>query len=56
MSLAKLHETYSRICKKRALGGLDLAEAASMSSLLEARGIFSVRKAKNGSGTRSARA
>ena len=47
MSLGKLHETYSRICKKRTLGGLDLSEAASMSSLLEARGIFSVRKAKN---------
>ena len=45
--MGKLHETYSRICKKRSLGSLDLAEAGSMASALEARGIFSVRKAKN---------
>lgn len=47
VSLGKLHETYSRICKKRILVSLDLSEAASLCSLLEARGLFSVKKSKN---------
>lgn len=45
--LGKLHETYSRICKKRNMGELDVCEAASLCSLLEARGLFNVKKAKN---------
>lgn len=47
VSLGKLHETYSRICKKRSMNGLDVSEAMSLSSLLEARGFFSVKKSKN---------
>ncbi len=47
VSLGKLHETYVRICKKRNLLGLDVSETSSMCTLLEARGIFSLRKAKN---------
>ena len=45
--LGKLHETYSRICKKRNMCGMDLSEATLLCGLLESRGFFGVKKAKD---------
>jgi len=41
--LGKLHETYSKLCKKREMGAVNLSEVASMCTMLEARGFFSTR-------------
>ena len=44
VTAAKLHETYTKICKKRGMAAVNLTEVLSLCSLLEARGFFSVRK------------
>ncbi|XP_029632841.1 cell division control protein 6 homolog [Salmo trutta] len=44
--LGKLHEVYSRLCAKRQLGGVGQGECLSLCSLLESRGIFALKKAK----------
>ncbi|CAL8274237.1 unnamed protein product [Gadus morhua 'NCC'] len=44
--LGKLHEVYSRLCTKRQVGGMAQGECLSLCSLLESRGIFALRKAK----------
>ena len=44
--LSQLHEVYSRLCTKRQVGGVAQGECLSLCSLLESRGIFALRKAK----------
>uniref|UniRef100_A0A4W5S1J7 Cell division control protein n=1 Tax=Hucho hucho TaxID=62062 RepID=A0A4W5S1J7_9TELE len=44
--LGKLHEVYSRLCAKRQVGGVGQGECLSLCSLLESRGIFALKKAK----------
>lgn len=44
VSLSKLHETYAKLCKKRSMKGLCMAEFAGLCSLLDARGFFTARK------------
>ncbi|KAJ3614036.1 hypothetical protein NHX12_017613 [Muraenolepis orangiensis] len=44
--LGKLHEVYSRLCAKRQVGGVGQGECLSLCSLLESRGVFGLRKAK----------
>ena len=44
VTAAKLHETYTKLCKKRSMSAFNLTEVLSLCSLLEARGIFSSRK------------
>ncbi|XP_062244274.1 cell division control protein 6 homolog [Platichthys flesus] len=44
--LGKLHEVYSRLCARRQVSGVGQGECLSLCSLLESRGIFSLKKAK----------
>ncbi|CAL8328976.1 unnamed protein product [Merluccius merluccius] len=46
VALGKLHEVYSRLCAKRQVGGVGQGECLSLCSLLESRGVFGLRKAK----------
>uniref|UniRef100_H3ATF5 Cdc6 C-terminal domain-containing protein n=1 Tax=Latimeria chalumnae TaxID=7897 RepID=H3ATF5_LATCH len=41
-----LHETYSKVCRKQQVTAVDQSECLSLSSLLEARGILGLKKAK----------
>uniref|UniRef100_A0A3P9IGN5 Cell division control protein n=1 Tax=Oryzias latipes TaxID=8090 RepID=A0A3P9IGN5_ORYLA len=45
-SLGKLHEVYSRLCAQRQVSGAGQGECLSLCSLLESRGIFGLKKAK----------
>ena len=44
--LFQLHETYSKICKRQSVSAVGQSEFISMCGLLEARGIFGIKKAK----------
>ncbi|XP_020784298.1 LOW QUALITY PROTEIN: cell division control protein 6 homolog [Boleophthalmus pectinirostris] len=44
--LGKLHEAYSRLCARRQVGAAGQSECLSLCSLLESRGIFALKKAK----------
>ncbi|XP_075993036.1 cell division control protein 6 homolog [Genypterus blacodes] len=44
--LGKLYEVYSRLCARRQVGGVCQGECLSLCGLLESRGIFALRKAK----------
>ncbi|XP_074487360.1 cell division control protein 6 homolog [Sebastes fasciatus] len=44
--LGKLHEVYSRLCARRQVSAVAQGECLSLCSLLESRGIFSLKKAK----------
>ncbi|MCI4383679.1 hypothetical protein PGIGA_G00029450 [Pangasianodon gigas] len=46
IQLGKLCETYSKLCQQRQVGGVGQGECLSLCSLLESRGIFSLKKAK----------
>ncbi|XP_060637021.2 cell division control protein 6 homolog [Anolis sagrei] len=46
VTLGKLHEAYSKICRKQQMGAVDQSECLSLSGLLEARGIVGLKKAK----------
>ncbi|XP_036401435.1 cell division control protein 6 homolog [Megalops cyprinoides] len=46
VTLGKLHEVNSRLCAQRQVGGVGQGECLSLCSLLESRGIFSLKKAK----------
>ncbi|XP_024116443.1 cell division control protein 6 homolog isoform X2 [Oryzias melastigma] len=46
ISLGKLHEVYSRLCAQRQVSGAGQGECLSLCSLLESRGIFGLKKAK----------
>ncbi|KAM7009808.1 cell division control protein 6 homolog [Tautogolabrus adspersus] len=44
--LGKLHEVYSRLCAQRQVSAVGQGECLSLCSLLESRGIFALKKAK----------
>ncbi|XP_070780665.1 cell division control protein 6 homolog [Enoplosus armatus] len=44
--LGKLHEVYSRLCAQRQVSAVAQGECLSLCSLLESRGIFALKKAK----------
>ncbi|XP_023691527.2 cell division control protein 6 homolog [Paramormyrops kingsleyae] len=44
--LGKLQEAYSRLCTEKQVVGIGQSECLSLCSLLESRGIFSLKKAK----------
>ncbi|XP_062400253.1 cell division control protein 6 homolog [Sardina pilchardus] len=44
--LGKLSEAYARLCAQRQVGGVGQGECLSLCSLLESRGIFALKKAK----------
>ncbi|XP_061687139.1 cell division control protein 6 homolog [Syngnathoides biaculeatus] len=44
--LGKLHEVHSRLCSQRRVGGVSQSECLSLCSLLESRGVFGLKKAK----------
>uniref|UniRef100_UPI003AACFADD cell division control protein 6 homolog isoform X1 n=1 Tax=Centroberyx gerrardi TaxID=166262 RepID=UPI003AACFADD len=46
VGLGKLHEVYSRLCVQRQVGGVGQGECLSLCGLLESRGIFALKKAK----------
>uniref|UniRef100_A0A8C1JU09 Cell division control protein n=1 Tax=Cyprinus carpio TaxID=7962 RepID=A0A8C1JU09_CYPCA len=46
VQLGKLCEAYSKLCKQRQVGGVGQSECLSLCSLLESRGIFTLKKAK----------
>ncbi|RUS77815.1 hypothetical protein EGW08_014432, partial [Elysia chlorotica] len=45
--LGKLHESYSRVCRKQQVAPVDQAEFLSMLILLDTRGIVALKKAKD---------
>ncbi|XP_048103086.1 cell division control protein 6 homolog [Alosa alosa] len=44
--LGKLSEAYAKLCVQRQVGGVGQGECLSLCSLLESRGIFALKKAK----------
>ncbi|KAM4750027.1 cell division control protein 6 homolog [Anableps anableps] len=46
INLGKLHEVYSRLCAQRKLSGVGQGECLALCGLLESRGIFALKKAK----------
>uniref|UniRef100_A0A8C3A6B0 Cell division control protein n=1 Tax=Cyclopterus lumpus TaxID=8103 RepID=A0A8C3A6B0_CYCLU len=46
VAVGKLHEVYSRLCARRQVSAVGQGECLSLCSLLESRGIFSLKKAK----------
>ncbi|KAM9818955.1 cell division control protein 6 homolog [Syngnathus typhle] len=44
--LGKLHEVHSRLAARRQVGGVSQSECLSLCSLLESRGVFALKKAK----------
>ncbi|XP_029383826.1 cell division control protein 6 homolog [Echeneis naucrates] len=46
IGLGKLHEVYSRLCIQRQVTAVGQGECLSLCSLLESRGIFSLKKAR----------
>ncbi|XP_017297409.1 cell division control protein 6 homolog [Kryptolebias marmoratus] len=46
IGLGKLHEVYTRLCAQRQVSGVSQGECLSLCSLLESRGIFALKKAK----------
>ncbi|XP_072318998.1 cell division control protein 6 homolog [Eucyclogobius newberryi] len=45
--LGKLHEVYSRLCAQRQVSAVGQSECLSLCGLLESRGIFALKKAKD---------
>ncbi|XP_042528502.1 cell division control protein 6 homolog [Dipodomys spectabilis] len=46
VTLGKLYEAYSTVCRKQQLGAVDQSECLSLSGLLESRGIVGLKKNK----------
>lgn len=46
VTLGKLYEAYSNVCRKQQVAAVDQSECLSLSGLLEARGIFGLKKNK----------
>ncbi|KAJ4920002.1 hypothetical protein JOQ06_022074 [Pogonophryne albipinna] len=44
--LGKLHEVYSRLCSQRQVSAVGQSECLSLCGLLESRGVFALKKAK----------
>ncbi|XP_032313867.1 cell division control protein 6 homolog isoform X2 [Camelus ferus] len=47
VTLGKLFEAYSNVCRKQQVAAVDQSECLSLSGLLEARGIFGLKKNKD---------
>uniref|UniRef100_A0A8D2LDY7 Cell division control protein n=1 Tax=Varanus komodoensis TaxID=61221 RepID=A0A8D2LDY7_VARKO len=46
VTMGKLHEAYSRVCRKQQMVAVDQSECLSLSTLLDSRGIVALKKAK----------
>ncbi|XP_071584738.1 cell division control protein 6 homolog [Heliangelus exortis] len=46
VTLGKLHDTYSQVCRRQHLPAVDQAECLSLVTLLESRGVLELKKAK----------
>lgn len=46
VTLGKLYEAYSSVCRKQQVAAVDQSECLSLSGLLEARGILGLKKSK----------
>uniref|UniRef100_A0A4W3HJN7 Cell division control protein 6 homolog n=1 Tax=Callorhinchus milii TaxID=7868 RepID=A0A4W3HJN7_CALMI len=46
VTLGKLHEVYRKVCRKQQMCGVDQSECLSLCSLLEARGIVSIKRTR----------
>ncbi|XP_008503991.1 cell division control protein 6 homolog [Calypte anna] len=46
VTLGKLHDTYSQVCRRQQLPAVDQAECLSLVTLLESRGVLELKKAK----------
>ncbi|XP_074835157.1 cell division control protein 6 homolog [Carettochelys insculpta] len=46
VTLGKLHEAYSRVCRQQQMAAVTHSECLSLATLLEARGILALKKAK----------
>ncbi|XP_067869104.1 cell division control protein 6 homolog [Heterodontus francisci] len=46
VTLGKLHDTYSKVCRKQQMIGVDQSECLSLCSLLESRGIVWLKQSK----------
>ncbi|XP_041883875.1 cell division control protein 6 homolog [Corvus kubaryi] len=46
VTLGKLHDTYSQVCRRQQLPTVDQAECLSLVTLLESRGVLELKKAK----------
>ncbi|XP_072031451.1 cell division control protein 6 homolog [Amphiura filiformis] len=47
VTLGKLHETYSKVCRGRQMAPVDQSECLSLCELIETRGILGLKKAKD---------
>ncbi|KAI1230326.1 Cell division control protein 6, partial [Lamprotornis superbus] len=46
VTLGKLHDTYSQVCRRQQLPAVDQAECLSLVTLLESRGVLELKRAK----------
>uniref|UniRef100_A0A8C0H7S1 Cell division control protein n=1 Tax=Chelonoidis abingdonii TaxID=106734 RepID=A0A8C0H7S1_CHEAB len=46
VTLGKLHEAYSRVCRRQQMAAVAQSECLSLATLLESRGILALKKAK----------
>ncbi|KAG8446730.1 hypothetical protein GDO86_014260 [Hymenochirus boettgeri] len=46
VTLGKLHEAYSKVCRKQQMPGVGQSECLSLCQLLESRGILAIKRAK----------
>ncbi|KAM9255151.1 cell division control protein 6 homolog [Cariama cristata] len=46
VTLGKLHDTYSQVCRRQQLPAVDQAECLSLVTLLESRGVLELKKGK----------
>ncbi|XP_044529907.1 cell division control protein 6 homolog [Gracilinanus agilis] len=46
VTLGKLYEAYSKVCRKQQVAAVDQSECLSLSGLLESRGILGLKKSK----------
>lgn len=44
----QLHDTYTKVCRKRQMAGVDYTEYQGIISLLETRGVIATKKIKDG--------
>ncbi|XP_015741472.1 cell division control protein 6 homolog [Coturnix japonica] len=47
VTLGKLHDAYSRVCRRQQLPAVDQAECLSLVTLLESRGVLELKRAKD---------
>lgn len=48
VTMGKLHDTYTKVCRKRQMAAVDYSEYQGIISLLETRGITATKKIKEG--------